>query len=276
MKADEKTLEIISNETKKTIYDLNIVTPSIYTTIFSKLAALHNTDISEEKNITDTVLDEKIIFFTNMQNQASKNAQKLSENTDKAICAIQDKDENILKEVLEETQELKQEIKKLKESIYRDELTNIFNRKWLHDNVLDEEAQGFKGSGTLAIVDLNYFKSINDTYGHTIGDKVLVFIATQLQKTQESVIRYGGDEFIVMFCHGTTAKIALEKLNDIREDILRKHIMVKDASFKVSFSFGVEEFKEGDRLNDIIEKADQKMYNDKLKIKKRISTINMD
>ncbi|MCW8894850.1 MAG: GGDEF domain-containing protein [Sulfurimonas sp.] len=273
MKLNDKILEVISHETKDTIGMMDVVTPSIYASIFSKYANLHNTDISEEQNITNDLLDEKIAFFTNIQNQTSNNAKRLNDNTNRAIFAIKGKDEKILNEVLQETQELRQEINSLKELMYKDELTRAYNRKWMNDNILNEDAQELKDSGTLAIIDLNYFKIINDTYGHNIGDKVLVFIANQLKKTKETVVRYGGDEFIVMFCEGTTHKTALSKLNAIREDLLTKHIKVKDTSFKISFSFGVQEFKKGDSLNDTIEKADKYMYEDKKEIKKRISGI---
>ena len=252
---------------------MDIVTPSIYASVFSKFAKIHDTCIEDEVALTDHILDEKIAQYTNLQTKTSQNANKLSENTDKAISAIKEKNEQILFEVLKETEELRQEIQKLKESMYKDELTNVFNRKWLHDNVLDESGHGFKGSGTLAIIDLNYFKLINDTYGHTIGDKVLVFIAEQLKKTEESVIRYGGDEFIIMFCDDVSEEIAVSKLNDIRENILTKNMKVKNASFKVSFSLGTQEFKKGDSLSNIIEAADKKMYNDKIEIKKRVPSI---
>ncbi len=273
MKADSKLLEIISHETIDTINKMDIVTPTIYASIFSKFATLHDAEIGEEEIITNNLLNEKIALFTNMQNQTSKNAKRLSDNTDKAIFAIKGKDETTLTEVLEETQELREEINKLKEIMYKDELTNVYNRKWLHDNILDESTQGFKNSGTLAIIDLNFFKIVNDTYGHTVGDKVLVFIANLLRRVEKNVIRYGGDEFIVIFSDGSTENSAFLKLNVAREDLLTKHLKIKDISFKVSFSVGVQEFKKGDSLSDIIEKADINMYNDKAEIKKRIPSI---
>lgn len=273
MKSDSKILEIISHETVDTINKMSVVTPSIYASVFSKYAAQHNTDISEEEHLTDEFLNEKIAFFANIQNETSKNAQLLSQKTNQAISAIKEKDENILNEVLKETQNLRYEIEKLKESVYKDELTNAYNRKWVNDNFLDEEAENFNSSGTLAIIDLNYFKEINDTYGHIIGDKVLVFISNQLKETNAYVVRYGGDEFIIIFPNCTTKKTAISKLNTIRDNILKKKIKIKDTSFKVSFSIGAHEFKKGNNLNDVIEKADKNMYNDKIEIKKRVSGI---
>ena len=273
MYLDNKLLHIISNETKESIFDIDVVTPSIYTSVFSKFATIHDASIDNKKTITDNLLDEKIAQYTSLQTTTSQNAQKLEENAQKAISAIKNKNDTVLNMVLQETEQLRQEIKKLKESIYKDELTHVYNRKWLHDNVLDKDGQDFKGSGTLAIIDLNYFKIINDTYGHTIGDKVLIYFANQLKETDEAVIRYGGDEFIVMFCDNVSKKTAISKLNDIREKILKKNIQVKNASFKISFSLGAQEFKKGDGLIDIIEKADKSMYKDKIKIKKRIPNI---
>ncbi len=273
MKANENILKSITYETKSSIADLDVVTPTIYSGIFQKYASEHDADIEDDAKLTDELLSEKINIFTNIQNQTSQNAQKLSDTTDKAICAIKDKDETTLAEVLEETRNLKHEIEKLKESVYKDELTNVFNRKWLHDKFLDQGAQNFVKSGTLAIIDLNYFKIINDTYGHLIGDKVLIFIANQLKKTKEHVVRYGGDEFLVVFSHHSSAKSAFEKLNSIRETILKKQLKVKDASFKVSFSLGVHQFSIGDSLSNILEEADKNMYADKIKIKKHITGI---
>lgn len=273
MKEDDKLLQIITNETKNSIEDLDIVTPTMYASLFSKHASKNDTILDNEEDIVDHFLDEKMSQFTDMQNQTSENVQKLSDNTDKALNAIKDKDEAVLNEVLKEAQSLRVEIEKLKKSVYKDALTHVYNRKWLYDNLLDAQGQCFKNSGTLAIIDINYFKIINDTYGHILGDKVLIFIANELKKIKENVVRYGGDEFIVIFCNGVTQKTAISKLNILREALLTKHLKAKDVSFKVSFSLGAQEFKKGDILNEIIEKADKNMYLDKIEIKKKIPGI---
>jgi len=272
-KVDEKILQIISNETKSSIENMSVVTPAIYADIFSKFALSHDANISEDNKITDDLLSQKIALFTDLQESASINAKKLSDNTDKALLAIKDKNESTLQGIFKETQELQREIERLKKSVYKDELTSAHNRKWLHDYCLEDDSQNFKDSGTLTIIDLNYFKIINDTYGHVVGDKVLVYIATQLKKTKESVIRYGGDEFMVIFNASTTMQDAISRIDKIREDVIKKSLIVKGSSFKVSFSFGVCSFKKGDSLSDIIESADSNMYEDKIKIKKRITGI---
>ena len=273
MSSNEEILTIISNETLDSIHNINIVTPSIYTSIFSKHASDHDTDMSEEERLTDTILDNKIQMCQSVQDKNTNSVFQLSDSTSKAISAIQNKDEETLSQVLQETQELKKELEKLKETVFKDELTNVYNRKYLNDTFLNEEKEKFTSDGTLAIIDLNFFKLVNDTYGHVIGDKVLVFIASQLKKTQQSVIRYGGDEFIIIF-KDTDQDTAFKIIDAIREKIISKKLKAGAASFRVSFSIGTYEFEENDTLTNVIELADKNMYNDKVKIKQRITGID--
>jgi len=272
MNKDNKLLKIISNETKNSIDKISVVTPSMYASIFSKFASNHDTKIDDEKELSHDLIQQECSALTDLQTKTSKSVQQLSYNTDKAINAIKNSDETLLNEVLNETKELRQEILKLKEAVYRDELTHIYNRKWLHDNMLNNENQFIK-DGTLSIIDLNFFKLINDTYGHVVGDKVLIFIANQLSKTQASVIRYGGDEFIIIFKNNINADLAFKKLNELRQKIIHKKLKTGNDSFKISFSIGTYEFEEGDNLSNIIELADKNMYADKIKIKKIVTGI---
>ncbi len=269
----DEVLKIISNETKDSIDQLPVVTPSVYASIFSKFALNHDTEIENEKELASNLLHAECTNLTNLQTQTSQNALKLSNNTSKAINAIKEKDEKLLTEVLEETESLRREIEKLKESVYKDELTNVYNRKWLHDQFLNKDSNSLKRDGILAIIDLNYFKIVNDTFGHIIGDKVLIFIANQLKKTKFDVIRYGGDEFIIIFSSKISVSKALSTLNSLRETIITKKLKAQESSFRVSFSFGASEFHTGDDLAETIENADKNMYDDKIKIKQRVTGI---
>jgi diguanylate cyclase len=273
MNAKQDILQLISHETINSANSLNIVTPSIYSSLFFKFASEHGLEITDEANIADDVLNEKISQFTNLNNETSKNMQQLSESTNKAIDAIQKKDETLLSEVLSETKILREEIEKLKASVYKDELTGVFNRKWLHDTFLEGDSQRFKCAGTFVMIDLNYFKIVNDTFGHIIGDKVLIFIANNLKKVDKNIVRYGGDEFMILFPEGVSETDAVNKLNALREEILTKKLKAHDTMFKTSFSFGVSTFQGNDSLIDIIELADKKMYDDKITIKQRVTGI---
>jgi diguanylate cyclase (GGDEF)-like protein len=271
--SNNKELQIISNEVKNSINSFSIVTPSIYASLFSKFANEHNIDLDNEEEFSTQLLESECSNLVDLQDITSKSIHALDTNTNKAINAIQSKDEVTLQAVLQETQALRAEVEKLKASVYNDELTKAFNRKWLHDNYLDTNGQNFKNGGTLAIIDLNYFKQINDTHGHIVGDKVLVFITNELQKIKEAVVRYGGDEFLILFHKNISSQKAAKVLEEIRTKIISKKLKSKDAAFKVSFSFGVIEFDENESIGDVIEKADKIMYEDKIRIKKKITGI---
>ena len=272
MQADERTLQIVSNETKDAISELEIVTPSIYSSLFSQQAKKHNAAIEDEKALSEDIIQAQCSSLQSLQKETSKNAEKLSKNTSKAISAIETNDTDSLKQVLKETKELRQEIEKLKESVYKDELTHAYNRKWFHDHYIEAENR-LNMDGTIVIIDLNYFKEINDTFGHIIGDKVLIFITNQLKKINKKVIRYGGDEFILLFSDQNTEEIS-KALHKLRESILTKKLKAHDDEFRVSFSYGIKAFHKGDELPKIIEEADKSMYEDKLNIKKRVQGIH--
>jgi len=270
---DEKTLSIISNETKNSIDELSIVTPSVYASIFKNYAKEHNISLEEESQFSAELIKQECDHFTQLQQQTSKNVEVLNRNTSKAIDAIKEKDDSILSDILKETQALKEEIDKLKATMYKDELTHAFNRKWLHDNFFENGTTTMNTQGTLAIFDLNYFKQINDTHGHLIGDKVLIFFASQLKKLSPNVIRYGGDEFVIIFPQNSNEEMIATKINALRETILTKKLKAHETTFHVSFSFGVSSFQKGNEISLIIEKADKNMYLDKTHIKKRITGI---
>ncbi|MEA1956465.1 MAG: GGDEF domain-containing protein [Campylobacterota bacterium] len=271
MSGSQEILQIITNEIKRSIDQMDVVTPSMFASIFSKLATLHNITIEDEPGLAKNLLEKECSNIKDLQAQTTKSVNQLSKSTTKAMDAIKNKDEETLSEALSETEELKKEIEELRKTVYKDGLTNVNNRKWLHDNIL--ESQKFKLSGVLAIIDLNYFKDINDTHGHIIGDKVLIYVAAQLKKTKGIVVRYGGDEFIIIFPKGTQKALVLKRLESIRNALVSKNLKIKGASFKISFSFGAQEFKNDDYLNNIIDTADKNMYRDKAQIKKTITGI---
>jgi len=272
MSHDEKTLQIISNETKDAITQFDIVTPSIYASLFSEQAKKHDAEIEDEAALSANIIQAQCSSLQELQKETSKNAKELSEHTSKAISAIESKDTDSLKQVLQETKALRLEIEKLKESIYKDELTHAYNRKWFHDNYINEHDNTLKNEGTIVIIDLNYFKEINDTFGHIIGDKVLIFITNQLKKVSKNVIRYGGDEFILLFPHQNVEQIT-KIMHELRESILTKKLKAHNDEFRVSFSYGLNTFTQGNELSKVVEEADKSMYEDKLNIKKRVQGI---
>jgi diguanylate cyclase (GGDEF)-like protein len=273
MEKDKTIFKIITNETLNSIKEMDMVTPTIYSSVFSKFAYKHNQSLENEEKISRNILEEECSFLTELQTKTAKNVNLLNENTTKAINAIKDKNDSLLNEVLQETESLRLEVEKLRASVYQDELTHTHNRKWLHDNFMQEDKESFNQDGVLAIIDLNYFKIINDTHGHIIGDKVLVFIVNRLKSLSSDVVRYGGDEFLILFPKNSSVKHTQKILHKTRESVLSKKLKAHEEMFTLSFSFGLTEFKAGDKLAEVIENADKNMYDDKIQIKKRVTGI---
>lgn len=275
MDKNDKILQIISNETIDATNSMSIITPSIYATLFQEKAKAHNVDIDDKDEIelSKELIHDECLNLIEMREQNNKNTIRLSSSTSKAIDAIQQKDEKSLNEVLKEAEELRREIETLKEAIYKDELTSVYNRKFLKDKYLNEDSDSFKSKGILTIVDLNYFKKINDTYGHAVGDKVLIFIANHLKKAKADVVRYGGDEFLILFDKNTTIEEAISIIDKIHESITHKKLKAKNGEFRVSFSLGISRFKQGDSFSHTLEVADTKMYENKEEMKQIITDI---
>jgi diguanylate cyclase (GGDEF)-like protein len=267
MEQNKELLKIISNETLNEIDSMSIVTPSVYTKLFNEKAQSHNYNIDDEIKISQEILDIECKNLIEMRESNSKNAIKLSASTSKAIDAIRQKDEISLNEALQEAEALKKEIEALKQLVYKDELTGAYNRKWIRDHYLHEDNDRFNSGGTIVIVDMDAFKDINDSYGHAIGDKVLIFISNNLKKSKGDVVRYGGDEFLIFFKDDIEIKEVVSRLHKIHSYVIHKKLKAKNGEFKVDFSLGISQFTTKNSFSEILEKADKKMYENKEQIK---------
>lgn len=268
MKKDKQLLKIIANETFEAMSSVDIVTPSVYTALFNEKAKAHNFNTDDEIKLSQEILDLECKNLIEMREQNSKNAIQLSASTSKAIAAIKQKDEISLKEALEEAQKLKLEIESLKEAVYKDDLTGAYNRKWLKDKYLNKNDDNFTKSGTIIIADINDFKDVNDSYGHAVGDKVLIFIANNLKRSKGNVLRYGGDEFLILYDDSVELKDAVSYINKVTDGVNHKKLKAKSGEFRVSFSIGIAHFDTGDNFLEILEEADKKMYKNKEEIKR--------
>ena len=159
-------------------------------------------------------------------------------------------------------------IERIQEANYRDFLTKIYNRKYVFEmgEKLFENAK--RGSITLAcaMIDIDHFKKVNDTYGHDVGDKVIVRLAEELNtafRKTDIVARLGGEEFCVVLSNPHEDN--LEAIFDeVRQRIEALRIDVVDeeqGSFTINFtvSIGVTA-KIGNSFDEMLKFADQKLY----------------
>jgi diguanylate cyclase (GGDEF)-like protein len=158
-----------------------------------------------------------------------------------------------------------------------DELTGLYNRRYL-DSALESYFQTSRTVNkplTLIMVDLDYFREINNLYGHETGDNAIIEVANTFRKhlrEQDSMARYGGDEFTVIL-RDTEQKDAFDLAEKIRMD-LKKFTLLKNLGGNIktmSLSMGMASFpKNADNLPDLRRKADQALYKAKENGKDRV------
>lgn len=253
MREIENRHKIITAIVKEKIQSMSVVFPSRYGKLYTDEARIQNVDLSPDEILDSDMLNEKVVHHV----------IRLSSCADQAIKAIENEDKIKLQSVLEETKILRDEIHALQKIVYEDALTKSYNRKWFEDHYLNEDLATMSVSGVIVMIDLNKFKQINDTYGHVVGDKILVHMAHKLKEIDGHVVRFGGDEFLVVFSTGETVSEIENKIQSMLLNCAKKTFKFEDNTFKVSFAYGITPFEQGEELSTIIDTADKAMYRHK-------------
>ena len=177
---------------------------------------------------------------------------------------------------------LKKANKKIKIASMTDSLTGIYNRGYLTDHLPNEinRARRYGHSLSLILCDIDYFKKVNDIFGHLTGDHVLKeFVQSLAESIRENVdwiARYGGEEFIIILpeTNCESARIVAERL---RNRIALKEMNMQGEKIRITASFGITGFNV-DTLNEkisveaMISKADEYLYQAKENGRDRIET----
>jgi len=156
-----------------------------------------------------------------------------------------------------------------------DTLTQLFNRRKV-DKVLGEWhniAEKLNVQYAIILVDIDFFKRINDTFGHQIGDDILVEFGQILKNNtrKEDIIgRWGGEEFIIL-CQNTTESEAIIIAEKLRKAVY-EHIFASD--IKITSSFGVAEYKGGIKFSTVVSYADMALYESKSKGRNLVTGIS--
>ena len=187
----------------------------------------------------------------------------------------------ILKQEIEklgaENQELRATVEKLKTDLIHDKLTGLKSREYFMEKVKDDisavsapesekRKEGFKDISFL-FCDIDYFKSVNDNYGHPFGDEILKEVAQIFKENireNDTVCRWGGDEITISLL-GADEKKALEKAEELRKavkDGMAKKYGADPKYFelKVSLSIGISSSESGLSFDELIDRGDKAMY----------------
>lgn len=165
----------------------------------------------------------------------------------------------------------------LRETSIRDVMTGLYNRRYMEERI-DQEFQRckrHKHNLSLAMIDIDFFKKINDTYGHETGDIVLKRIASELKtclRKSDIISRFGGEEFVIVFPE-TGLVDATRVLDKIREMVSGLELHSESGQvFKISFSGGVAggDITQIDNPIDLLRTADKLLYEAKSSGRNRI------
>ena len=163
-----------------------------------------------------------------------------------------------------ELEEARKRLHEVQMEARTDSLTGLNNRLAFDEKVKEEmeRFKRYKIPCSVAMIDIDHFKKLNDTYGHIVGDKALVDVSKELKKNLRKidfVARYGGEEFAVIL-PSTAIKDAVIVIEKMRQEIFDTDFLVKDKSVEITVSGGVKEFCDGDTIAKVIEKADEALY----------------
>jgi diguanylate cyclase (GGDEF)-like protein len=174
---------------------------------------------------------------------------------------LDDMNKNLEHKVMERTKELDEKNRVLEILSTTDQLTGLYNRRFIEDKLKSEMERTKRYGAPLSVIllDIDHFKSINDRYGHDVGDEVLISLAGLLKRRirkTDVAGRWGGEEFLIIVPE-TDSEVSVCLAEKLREAVQnRRHGPVE----KVTASFGVAQFKEGDTAGALIKRADQGLY----------------
>lgn len=169
-----------------------------------------------------------------------------------------------LQNVKQEADALREQLEKKRLQATHDTLTRIPNR-FAYDEWIAQEHERFvryDSPFVLMVWDVDFFKRVNDEFGHQAGDKVLRIIAQMLSENireADFVARYGGEEFVVVL-PGTVQASAMKIAGNIRAAIGSCAFHFKDKPVKVTASAGICEVKAGESIEELFERADKALY----------------
>jgi len=249
-------------------------------------------DIEEDRKIANELTDVNHLIINESSIEAlksmvlskvdelSKEISKKIDNKHTALKHLEQEKEHVNKELTEykvkeqELAKLKKELEKYKMESVTDPLTGLFNRKFMLKKIEEEteRAKRYGSKFSIIFLDIDNFKRINDVYGHIVGDFVLKYLANIIKSELRKVdyaFRYGGEEMVILLSE-TNLENALKFSERLLETVRNTIFKYKTEELKITVSIGVAEFKMGETIEQLIERADIAMLKAKQAGKDRV------
>jgi diguanylate cyclase len=205
-------------------------------------------DITELSDVLDVVMQET----RTVQLAAQRSRDELNEMRAR------------VQEAEEEVARLQEELAETSEMVRHDTLTGALNRKGMDEAAEREVARSRRRNASmcLAMLDIDNFKKINDTFGHDTGDQALIHLAQVVRETlrpHDTLARYGGEEFVIILAD-TRLDDGVAAMVRVQRELTRKFFMHNNEKLLITFSCGVAELGAEESPTEAIKRADQAMY----------------
>lgn len=284
---DVRALEDATRSLKEVIYkqgqlkhslsDVKLTVKNMMMTFIDRLGAVaastgdfhekiggYSDKISKADNISElnSILDEVLKETRLVQAEALKARDKMV----LARQEVQDAESRI--------HALEAKLQHLSELVREDQLTGSLNRRGL-DDVFDRETARSDRRGTplcIAVLDLDDFKKLNDTYGHIAGDaalKHLVKIVKETLRSMDVIARFGGEEFLILMPE-TTIEAAASTMTRLQRELTKHFFLHDNEKVLITFSAGVALRRPNEEQTDLVKRADKAMYTAKQTGKNRV------
>ncbi|MHB1231701.1 MAG: GGDEF domain-containing protein [Burkholderiales bacterium] len=160
--------------------------------------------------------------------------------------------------------ELEAELGQVSELIYQDHLTGTLNRRGMEEACMREFARAERGQTpvSVALLDVDHFKKLNDTFGHEAGDLALIHLANvvkEILRPVDVVARYGGEEFVILLPDtGATDGVAV--ITRLQRELTKRYFLHENEKVLITFSAGVAQREEAETIEAILARADAALY----------------
>ena len=214
------------------------------------------TELEQLKSEVSARLDQIVVAMDQYQAGEQQSESALSEKLDALVEQV--------KTMESASADAEQRIEEQRQKALRDVLTQLPNREAynLRLEVEFERRQRYKRPLSMVVCDIDFFKRINDSYGHLAGDKVLRIIAKTLRKRlrkTDFIARLGGEEFVVLMPE-TEQDEAYKVAEGVREAIASCPFHFKEQPVTITMSFGLSEFVENDSGDKVFARSDKALY----------------
>jgi diguanylate cyclase len=278
--AEKKLKEIIFKQgvLKKGLADAKLALKQMLATFIDRLSQMSETTGGYHDRVAQCA--ERIAKAEDMSQLAGVINEVMSATRDVQSEMLRSRDElQATKKRVEETEQkvaaLEAELQQLSERMQEDALTGALNRRGLESAFEREAARADRRRSGMcvALLDIDNFKKLNDTYGHQTGDEALVHLSQLVQKNirpHDVLARYGGEEFVILL-PDTAIEEASMVLTRLQRELTKEFFLHGQDKLLITFSAGVAVRQPGETQAQVIERSDKALYAAKAAGKNRVT-----